>query len=229
MGTTTALIMAAGSGDRFEGTEPKALYPLLGRPVLVWSAERFAMHPGVDSITVVVPPAEEARFGAVLEKHRVAKLARVIAGGETRQDSVRLGLDAVDPACDVVLVHDAARPCVTPALVSRALDALKTHGAAVPVWPVVDTLVREDGGTVDAILDRVHISGVQTPQGFRRDLLLRAHRSAKARGVTSSDDGTLVFALGEAVRAIQGERTNIKITYIEDAAIAEAILEKQRL
>jgi 2-C-methyl-D-erythritol 4-phosphate cytidylyltransferase len=229
MGTTTVLIMAAGTGERFEGTEPKALYPLLGRPALVWSAERFAIHAGVESITVIAPPGEEGRVGAVLEDYHVPKISRVIAGGQTRQDSVRLGLDTVDPACDIVLVHDAARPCVTPALIGRTIDALKTHGAAVPVWPVVDTLVREDGGTVDAILDRVHISGVQTPQGFRKELLVRAHRSATARGVTSSDDGSLVFALGEVVRTIQGERTNIKITYIEDASIAEAILERQRL
>jgi len=229
MGTTTALIMAAGAGERFEGAEPKALHPLLGRPTLVWSVERIALHQGVDSITVVVPPGEESRIDAVLKNHCVPKVARVVAGGDTRQDSVRMGLDAVDPACDIVLVHDAARPCVTPALIGRTLDALKSHAAVVPVWPAVDTLVRDDNGTVDAILDRVHISGVQTPQGFRTELLVRAHRSAKARGVASSDDGSLVFALGEAVRAIQGERTNIKITYIEDASIAEAILERQRL
>jgi len=229
MGTTTALIMAAGAGERFEGAEPKALHSLLGRPVLVWSAERVALHQDIDSITVVVAPGDEGRVGTVLETHHVAKIARVVAGGETRQDSVRLGLDAVDPACDIVLVHDAARPCVTPALIGRTLDALKTHGAVVPVWPVVDTLVRDDGGVVDAILDRVHISGVQTPQGFRTELLVRAHRSAKARGVSSSDDGSLVFALGETVRVIAGERMNIKITYIEDASVAEAILERQRL
>lgn len=221
--------MAAGAGERFEGRESKTFHPLLGRPVLVWSAERLALHRDIDSITVVVAPGEEGRAGEVLETHRVPKIARVVHGGDTRQESVRLGLDTVDSACDIVLVHDAARPCLTPLLIDRTLEALKTHGAVIPVWPVVDTLVREAGGVVDAIVDRVQISGVQTPQGFHAELLHRAHRSAKARGFSSSDDASLVFALGETVRVIAGERTNIKITYIEDASIAGAILERQRL
>jgi 2-C-methyl-D-erythritol 4-phosphate cytidylyltransferase len=224
MAKTVALIMAAGAGERFADKGPKTLFPLLGIPTLVWSARRFAAHPAIHEIVVVAASGEEARIRSALEEHRVGKIARVTAGGPTRQESVRLGLETLDPECASVLIHDAARPCVGAGLIGRVIDALASQGAVVPVLPAVDTLVRESNGAVDAILDRVHISGVQTPQGFHAALILRAHRSAKAKGYTSSDDGSLVFALGEGVGTIEGERTNIKITYPEDGPIAEAIL-----
>lgn len=226
---TAALIMAAGAGDRFAGRETKTFYRLLGRPLLVWSAERFCLRRDLDPVVVVCAAGDEGRVGDALASHGVARVARIVPGGKTRQESVMRGLEALDPSCPAVLVHDAARPCLTLSLVERVLDALKTHGAVVPVCPVVDTLVREVEGAVEAIVDRAGIAGAQTPQGFRTDLLVRAHRNALARGISSSDDGSLVLALGEKVRSIAGERTNIKITYIEDVPIAEAILERQRL
>jgi 2-C-methyl-D-erythritol 4-phosphate cytidylyltransferase len=228
MAKTVALIMAAGTGERFADKGPKTLFPLVGIPTLVWSARRFAANHAIHEIVVVAAPGEEARIRSTLEEHRVGKIARVTAGGPTRQESVRLGLETLDPECAIVLIHDAARPCVGAGLIGRVIEALATDGAVVPVLPAVDTLVRESNGAVDAILDRVHISGVQTPQGFHAALIVRAHRSAKAKGYTSSDDGSLVFALGEKVRTIEGERTNIKITYPEDAAVAEAILGASR-
>ncbi len=220
--------MAAGAGERFEGAEPKKFYPLRGRPALVWAIERFAIHQSVDSISVIVAPGEEDRVRALVSSEQLAKVDQVIRGGATRQESVSLGLESLDASCDTVLVHDAARPCLSASLLDRVLASLATCDAVVPVWPVVDTLVREEGGRIDAILDRVHISGVQTPQGFRTALLIEAHRRAQSDGFVSSDDGSLVFALGEPVTTIAGEPTNIKVTYIEDAMIAEAILARQR-
>ena len=123
-----------------------------------------------------------------------------------------------------VLIHDAARPCTSPELVDRILDALASYAAVVPAVAATDTLIRDYQGRVDAIIDRVHVAGVQTPQAFRFDLILRAHREAKARGFQSSDDGSLVLALGEPVHTVPGERTNIKVTFRDDVAIAEAIL-----
>jgi 2-C-methyl-D-erythritol 4-phosphate cytidylyltransferase len=123
-----------------------------------------------------------------------------------------------------VLIHDAARPCLSAALRDRVLDALGSYDAVVPAVPVTDTLIRDVEARVDAMLDRVHISGVQTPQAFRADLIVRAHRIARERGLHSSDDGSLVLALAEQVATVAGERTNIKVTYREDLAIAEAIL-----
>ena len=224
MARTAVLIMAAGAGERFAGKEPKIFCPISKRPVIVWSAERFARHREVDSIIAVVAPGHETRVREVLSDHHVGKISDVVAGGSTRQESVRLGLEGLDGVYETVLIHDAGRPCLTAALIDRVVEALRTHDAVVPVWPVVETLVREADGSIDAILDRVHISGAQTPQGFSVSLIIRAHRNAMARGLSSSDDGSLVFALGEKVRTIPGERTNIKITYAEDAPVAEAIL-----
>lgn len=221
--------MAAGAGDRFAGSEPKTFYRLLGRPLLVWAAERFGLRRDIDPVTVVCAPGDEGRVEETLAAHGVTRVSRIVPGGSTRQDSVRRGLDATDPSCRTVLVHDAARPCVTLSLIDRVVDTLRTRDAVVPVWPVVDTLVRRANGRIDEIVDRSRVSGAQTPQGFRAELLARAHRSATEKGISSSDDGSLVLALGEEVWSVVGERTNVKITYIEDVPIAEAILERQRL
>jgi 2-C-methyl-D-erythritol 4-phosphate cytidylyltransferase len=123
-----------------------------------------------------------------------------------------------------VLIHDAARPCLSDALRDRLIDALAAHDAVVPAVPVTDTLIRDLDAGVDAILDRVHIAGVQTPQAFRLELIRRAHAAARDRGFKSSDDGSLVLALGEKVATVPGERTNLKVTFRDDLMIAEAIL-----
>lgn len=224
MVNTFAMILAAGGGERFGGSTPKQLTLVNGRPMLGWSLARFAASPAVGGILVVAPPGEEESFRTALNEHGGEAVYRIVAGGKTRQESVRLGLQELPEETTHVLVHDAARPCLSADLLGRTAAALEMANAVVPVVPVVDTLVREDANHVDAILDRVNISGVQTPQGFEKQLLLRAHRQAHSRGYQSSDDGSLVLAMGETVRTIPGERTNIKVTYPEDIAIAEAVL-----
>ncbi len=220
--------MAAGAGERFGEDRPKQYLSLLGRPMLVWSVGRFAAHPAVTSITVVVAPGEEDRAGQILSEHNPDKVGRIVAGGDTRQQSVSLGLRSLDAGSKRVLVHDAARPCMSDDLLNRLIDALDECDAVIPALPAVDTLIHEQDGVLDAIIDRVHVCGVQTPQGFTTGLLLKAHERAASRGFTSSDDGSLVYALEEPVRVVHGERTNIKITVAEDFPIAEAILEAQR-
>ncbi len=216
--------MAAGSGSRFGHELPKQLLPLAGKPMIAWSIERLAGHSRIDSLVVVVSPGHEAGLTEVVSPIAAGKLHAVIPGGETRQDSVRLGLAAVPETATHVLVHDAARPCLTRALVDRMVDALGEHDAAVPVTPAVDTLVLTASGEVDAIVDRANIGRVQTPQAFRLALAREAHTAAAQRGLQSSDDGSLVMALGKPVAAIAGDRTNIKVTYQEDLVIAAAIL-----
>jgi 2-C-methyl-D-erythritol 4-phosphate cytidylyltransferase len=223
MSKVDALIMAAGRGERF-GTDAKQFMPLNGRPVLAWSMTLFDQDPGVQRITVVAAPGDEETVHRIVEEHRLGKVDAVVAGGPTRQQSVWLGLQTLDGSSDKILVHDAVRPCVSGALVRGIMNALDTCGAVVPTLPAVETLVLEKHGVLDGVLDRIAVSGVQTPQGFSTDLLIRAHRRAMSRGLLCSDDGSLVFATGETVRAIAGERTNIKITYAADIAIAEAIL-----
>jgi 2-C-methyl-D-erythritol 4-phosphate cytidylyltransferase len=222
-----ALIMAGGSGERFaaeHGDAPKQLTPLCGRAMLAWSADALSLSDRIAVLVVVVPAELGDGLRDILAPRTAEKTHNFVAGGVTRQESVFNGLRALPEDVTHVLIHDAARPCASPALVDRVLAALGTHDAVVPAVAATDTLIRDYQGRVDAVVDRVHVAGVQTPQGFRHELILRAHKEAKARGFHSSDDGSLVLALGEPVHTVPGERTNIKVTFREDVAIAEAIL-----
>jgi 2-C-methyl-D-erythritol 4-phosphate cytidylyltransferase len=220
-----ALIMAGGAGERFGAGPRKQLVPLCSRPMLAWSARVFARSPRVSWIVLVGPAAEERALRQVLTADADAKLHAFAVGGATRQQSVGNGLGVVPDGTTHVLIHDAARPCVSEALCDRVIDMLVMNDAVIPVVPATDTLVRVHDSRVQSMVDRTSIAGVQTPQGFRLDLIVRAHREAKARGFESSDDGSLVLALGEPVVTVAGERTNLKVTYKEDIAIAQAILQ----
>ena len=221
-----ALIMAGGSGERFGAGTPKQLAPLGGTPMLAWSAAVFARSPRVTSLVLVGPAADEARLRAALPAEAQTKTHAYAAGGSTRQASVFSGLEAVPEKTTHVLIHDAARPCLSDALRDRVIDALGEHDAVVPAVSATDTLVRTLDTRVEGVVDRSHLAGVQTPQGFRLDLIVRAHRAAQARGLESSDDGSLVLALKEPVIMVAGERSNIKVTYRDDIVIAEAILKR---
>jgi 2-C-methyl-D-erythritol 4-phosphate cytidylyltransferase len=216
--------MAAGRGDRFEGNTPKQLALVNGRPMIAWSIERFAACADIKTIVLVVPPDQNSAWEAAMAEPSGGHVSKMVNGGERRQDSVRLGVEALPENVTHVLVHDAARPCLSAKLLERIVGALKNNNAVVPAVPAVDTLVVDTNGRVDAIVDRATISGVQTPQAFEKQLLLRAHRKAHAEGLRSSDDGSLVLALGEAVTTVPGDRMNIKVTWPDDVAIAEAIL-----
>lgn len=222
--TVAALIMAGGSGERFGSGSPKQLAMLSGRPMIAWSASVLARSDRVASIVLVGPAAMEPDLRAALDPDAASRTSAFATGGATRQASVFNGLQALPEGTTHVLIHDAARPCLSGAMRDRVLDALETHDAVVPAVPATDTLILRRDDHVDALIDRAHVAGVQTPQGFRVDLIRRAHRAAQARGFESSDDGSLVLALGEPVFTVPGERTNMKVTFREDVAVAEAIL-----
>ena len=228
MTKTDVLIMAAGSGSRFGEDTPKQFVELHGRPSVVWSVERFAALDNVGSIIVVTRPGGEGEVKRLIEDHRLKKVGAVVAGGETRQQSVWLGLQALDASSERVMIHDAARPCVTTGFIEEIIKTLAEVSAVVPVLPATDTLIRTENGEVHAIVDRVQIAQVQTPQGFHTRVVRRAHERALMTGFESSDDGSLVHALGEKVRTIAGERTNIKITYCEDVQVAESFMKVLR-
>ncbi len=219
-----ALIMAGGSGERFGPESPKQLAMLDGRPMLAWSVVAFARSTRVHAIVLVGPADAERDLRAAISGVDSGKARSFVAGGATRQQSVFNGLQSLPDGTTHVLIHDAARPCVTDALRDRVLDALGDHDAVIPAVPVTDTLVRRRDDRVEAVVARDDVAGVQTPQGFRADLILRAHRTARDNGLESSDDGSLVLALGEPVFTVPGERTNVKVTFRDDIAVAEAIL-----
>jgi 2-C-methyl-D-erythritol 4-phosphate cytidylyltransferase len=227
MNVTTALIMAAGTGERFGAETPKQFFPLNGYPALAWSVKSFSAVDAVNRVVIVITPGLEKRVEQMITEHGLERVERIVPGGDTRQESVRNGIETLADDVNFVLVHDAARPCVSGELIERVITALQSSGAVVPALPVVDTLIMQNGDVVDAILDRNRIAGVQTPQGFRRDLLVAAHRRAASRELRSSDDGSLVLALGEPVKVVRGEPNNIKITHREDLTVAEAILARR--
>ena len=218
-----AILVAAGRGDRMGAGRPKAFLALAGEPLLLRSARAFESAPTVGSIVAVVPGdrIEDAR--RLLAPIR--KLRAVVAGGERRQDSVLAGLKQVPEGfAGVVLVHDAARPLVEPALVDAVAMAAADAGAALPVLPVVDTLKRVSDGRVLATVDRSELGVAQTPQGFRLDVLVRAYEQAFREHLTVTDEAMAVERLGEPVVAVAGSPFNRKITTPEDLAWAEGVL-----
>jgi len=215
-----ALLMAAGSGSRFAAERPKQFLPLLGRPVLRHAAEALLADGGVDAILpVVAGPEQAAEVEAILAGLPCLPTVR---GGATRQASVRAGLEALatDPP-EVVLVHDAARPVVPRSTVTALLDALEAHPGAIPAQPVSDTLKAGAEGRILRTVPRAGLFRAQTPQAFRFRTLLDAHRAAREE---ATDDAALLEAAGLPVALLPGSESNLKVTYPEDLARAEAAL-----
>ncbi|HET6470084.1 MAG TPA: bifunctional 2-C-methyl-D-erythritol 4-phosphate cytidylyltransferase/2-C-methyl-D-erythritol 2,4-cyclodiphosphate synthase [Geminicoccaceae bacterium] len=211
-----ALIVAAGSGQRFGGL-PKQYRPLGGKPVARRAVEAFAGHAAVDAVTLVIDDAHRDLYGSALAGFG---LPPPVTGGATRQESVRRGLESLVPlAPDTVLIHDAARPLVSAALIERVVAALHGHDAVLPVRPVVDTLKRVADATVLGEVAREGVARAQTPQGFRFTAILEAHRALA--GGSFTDDAAVAAAAGIAVHAVAGEEANLKITLPEDLAEAE--------
>lgn len=203
------MVVAGGSGTRFGG--PKQLATLGGRRIIDRSVD--AVRDLVAGVVVVGPP----ELGTVGE----LKVDAIVDGGSSRSKSVRNGLAAVPRSATHVLIHDAARPLVTPAVVERVIAALSGGAAAVvPVVPVTDTLRSTSGGTVD----RSELVAVQTPQGFE----LSALRTAHDLNIDGTDDASVVEAVGVPVDHVPGSATNLKVTFPHDLAIAEALLRLAR-
>ncbi len=212
---TLALILAAGSGQRAGGEVPKQYRPLNGlKNALERSLDAFCSHADVHSVKVVSTPGGPSE--AILEAYG---LGAPIPGGATRQESARAGLEAAS-GFDRVMIHDAARPFVTHAVIDRVLAALDSHDGAIPALPVTDSL-RRGGDTVEGEIDRANLWRVQTPQGFRFDAILAAHRTA-APGAT--DDAEVLRAAGRSVAIVEGDEANFKLTTAADFARAEAML-----
>ena len=215
------VIVAAGRGLRLGGPVPKQFLDVGGLTILRRSVESFDRQASVDEIVVVLPPdlvADGAdRVGAT------RRPCRVVAGGERRQDSVRLGLEALSPDVDVVLVHDAARPFVDDGLIDRVIQGAREHGVVVPAVPVRDTVKRVPPGesVVSETIARDEIWLAQTPQGFRRAILDEA-AVLGADAATATDDVSLAERLGHAVRVVPGNERNIKVTTEDDLNAARA-------
>lgn len=220
---TLAIVVAAGRGERMAGGRPKAFLPLAGQPILLRAVRSFQQAPSIDGIVAVVPGSEIAAARSLLAG--LDKLRAVVGGGARRQDSVREGMKQAPAGFDgIVLVHDAARPLVEPALIEAVVVAARSHGAALPVLELADTIKRIDAGRVVGTVDRDGLAAAQTPQGFRYRLLAQAYELAFRDLVTLTDEAMAVERLGEPVATVEGVAQNRKLTTPEDLEWAETIL-----
>jgi 2-C-methyl-D-erythritol 4-phosphate cytidylyltransferase/2-C-methyl-D-erythritol 2,4-cyclodiphosphate synthase len=221
-GSVAAIVVAAGRGLRAGGDLPKQYRHILGEPVIRPSLATLARHHEIAAVQPVVHPDDAALFAPAVAG---LSLLPSVPGGSTRQASVRAGLEALEPhRPELVLVHDAARPFASAALVSRAIAAARVSGAAVPVIAVADTVKTVDAsGAVTGTIDRTHLRMVQTPQAFQFATLLDAHRRAKAAGREDfTDDAALAEWAGLKVMTFEGEAGNVKLTTNDDFTRAEA-------
>ncbi|MHB8645026.1 MAG: 2-C-methyl-D-erythritol 4-phosphate cytidylyltransferase [Thermomicrobiales bacterium] len=219
------VLVAAGRGARMGGKDKGAL-EMNGRSVLSYSLAACASL--VQSVMVVVAPDKVDAWQKIREREAWPVLTAILPGGEQRQDSVRIGVAALETrgGCDVVVIHDGARPLVTSAMFRACIDRAMHHGAAILAIPVSDTIKRVADGQIVETLDRASLWAAQTPQAFRWQLLHDAFDWADTIGAApTTDEAGLVEAFGYPVSVVRGDRTNLKITEPDDLLVARALLQ----
>jgi 2-C-methyl-D-erythritol 4-phosphate cytidylyltransferase len=218
----TAIIVAAGSGTRLGFDQPKAFVELCGRSLLSYSLRTIAAVSAIEEAVITVPTGMESQARAEVIAAGLEIPVKLTPGGAERQDSVRIALGLTSAEAELVVVHDAARPFATPAMFEAAIAAASRIGGAIVATPLADTLKRVgDGCTILATVPRTSLWQAQTPQAFRRDLLMRAHIRAVRDGVIATDDADLVEQLGATVEVVEGSALNFKVTTAEDLRLAE--------
>lgn len=217
------VIPAAGRGTRFGGAIPKQLLPLKGRAVLLRSLDAFAGQ--IDEAVLAISEDAREEIAALIAGAGLPFPVRLVAGGATRQESVHAGILASDPACELVLVHDAVRPLVPPQCIATCIAALTTNVAAVVAIPCTATVKRARADrTVEATVPRDDLWLAQTPQGLRRAEAITAFGLAASDGRACSDDVQVMEHAGHRVALVMGDARNIKLTTPDDWAVAEALL-----
>lgn len=220
-----AVVVAAGRGSRMEDGGPPKQYRLLaGLPVLVRALCTFESAAFISSVTLVVPPGDEERCREMLARYGIQKVTAVVPGGAERQDSVRAGLEALTP-CELVAIHDAARPFLKPEHLEAVVRAAAVSGAAALAVRPRDTVKLAGGDGTFTTPPRDAVWLVQTPQVFRYEIITAAHRCAAAEGWRATDDTTLVEMMGYRVEMVPGDHLNFKITQPEDMRLAARLAE----
>lgn len=230
----SVILPAAGVGTRMAPghsthAAPKQFQELAGKPILIRTLQAFAEIPEVTSLVVAVRATEMERLTAQIFEHGFAERVRVVEGGDSRQESVCNALKTLDCADDdIVLVHDAVRPLIEPAVIRRVIEAVEKHDAAIVGLPAVDTIKQvertSDGAIVTSTIPREYIVQAQTPQGFRCGLLRRAFAEAEADGFVGTDEASVVERSGNSVFVVPGSASNLKITQPGDLELAEFYL-----
>jgi len=223
---TIVIVLAAGSGTRMKSAINKHLLPLADKPVIVHTLLAFERCAAIDSIVLVSSAENMAAYRALIGEYSIGKVSRIVPCGDTRQASAYNGLQAAGD-CDIVLLHDGARPLIAQREIAAVIRDVMEYGSAVVAVPAKDTTVRARDGFIEAHLERSTLWQVQTPQGFKTAIIREAYEAAMRDGVQSTDDTGLVTRLGKTVKITPGSYANIKITTPEDLAIAEALLARR--
>ncbi len=221
-----AIVLAGGVGKRMGSATSKQFLLLDNRPIIAHTLQVFEECRPVDGVYLVVNQKDLSLIQEeILEQNRFSKILKIVIGGRLRQDSVRNGLEAVDEPCDVVIIHDAARPFVSPAFIEKSIFLMEMFDAIIPAMPVKDTIkVISKEGFVQRTLERDSLWQIQTPQTFKYDLILQAYREGMAKKFYGYDDASFIEYLGKRIKVIEGSPYNIKITTPEDLVIAKGIL-----
>ena len=225
-----AVIVAAGKGERLGTRVPKPFLPVCGVPLLVHTLRSFDQAHLLSTLVVVIAPECEQLCRELLQVHGPFRCnIRLAHGGPQRQDSVRLGLAALDAGCDIVVIHDAARPFISPTVIHTSIRVADQVGAALVAEPVADTLKRAEKMNrsdlrVAETLPRQDVWLAQTPQTFRVELIRDAHQCALAEAIHATDDASLVEKTGGTVQIVPGERRNFKMTTPDDLRLATLLL-----
>jgi 2-C-methyl-D-erythritol 4-phosphate cytidylyltransferase len=226
---TAAIIPAAGKGLRMGVGIPKQFHSIRGEPLILRTLAVFEACPEVDVIMPVLPSDYVEIFRDILSgNRRFTKIVQLITGGEHRQDSVYNGIARLAPEVEIVVVHDGVRPFISKGLIKSCIETAWHYGAAVAAMSAQDTVKRiNEHGLVEETLPREQIYLAQTPQAFRRKILVDALHRAKEEGYYGTDEASLVERMGVAVKIVPGERWNIKITTPEDLAWAQIFSDRQ--
>lgn len=222
----SAIVVAAGIGKRFGSDTPKQFLEIGGKPILIHTLEKFENCRAVDEIILVLAAPEIEKFQKIIEKYHLKKLAKIVAGGETRAASVFRGLRAIDEkTAEIVAVHDGARPFVAVDEIEKTIHAANKNGAACLVARVTDTIKKVADGKIVATIDRADLRRALTPQAFRFEILQRAFAAADL-SEAATDECFLIEKLGLSIDLVEGGTGNFKITTPEDLVFAEILLQK---
>jgi len=232
MSHVTAIVLAAGEGRRMAAGISKSYLPIAGRPLVLRTLDHVFSAQTVETVVLVVPGGEVEHWQSMLRSDAALKNRRWLlqAGGASRQQSARRGLDRVGSDCDIVIIHDGARPFVSAGLIDRCVIAAVEKGAVVAGLPVRDTIKTvSPHHWIQSTPERNALWEIQTPQVFKRELIVAAHERAEREGIQVTDDAMVVERIGTPVYVLEGERTNFKITGPEDLWLAETLIREGRV
>ncbi len=222
---TSAIIVAAGQGTRMGPNVDKLFLEVAGRPVVAHTWQRFDGTPGIDEILLVVRNGMQSVFHELAQRFQFQKPFRIVVGGKERQDSVWNGLQALDLGCEIVAIHDGARPCTSAALILATIQAAREMGAAVAAQRVTDTIKESDGGTlIVRNVDRSRLWAVQTPQTFRVEVIRHALSVVREKNLVVTDDTAACELIGQAVKLVESLDANPKVTRPADLPYLELLL-----